>query len=819
MTGQISARPPQLNRLAERCRATPNCTGTILDGYCTVCGRMAGAPMSSAADGQHPATSATSVLPGQRPAYDSRPTGPDSSPSAPGSSPSAPGSSPSSPSAPDSTTNGTRGSWSSPSGATAMSMRATRGETRGGTTAGRTARVRTATDFSVATPGRRARTRIGAALVDVPPMPAVDPASAVMAIPVVPEEKRFCSECGSEIGRTRGGKSGRVSGFCSKCRLPFSFVPALKQGDLVADQYRVAGCLAYGGLGWIYLAEDERVANRWVVLKGLLNTRDPAAMEAALAERRFLARVEHPNVVRIYNFVQHAGAGYIVMEYIGGQTLKDVLKERRRNDLGPLPLELAIAYILAILPAFGHLHGLGLIYNDFKPDNVMLHGDDVKLIDLGAVTRLGDAGGIVYGTDGYQAPEVSSAGPSIASDLYTIGRCLAVLALDMPGYQSTYKYRLPGPGSEPLLLRHDSFHRFLLKATATRPDDRYQSADEMAEQLHGVLREVVVVSHGTTHPVVSNLFGGDLQALHADAESLRPDWRDLPSVRLNPADPAATLVLNAMVLDPERQVAVLREAIEQGHAQITGEASIGLARALIETGDHDDAEACLAHVESATPRDWRVSWYRGLSLLAQHRPLEAQQIFDRLYAELSGELAPKLALANAAELAGDLDTAGRMYDVVASTDTTFTSACFGLARVRRAQGDRAGAVEAYQLIPRTSRLYTLAQLSLARMLIERDVSGLPVVDDLVRASIVIERLSLDGGDRAELATELLEAALDALLGGVGAPSDALLLGSPFNEEAVRLGLERAYRELARLATGQEKIDLVDKANEKRPMTA
>ena len=45
MTGQISARPPQLNRLAERCRATPNCTGTILDGYCTVCGRMAGAPM------------------------------------------------------------------------------------------------------------------------------------------------------------------------------------------------------------------------------------------------------------------------------------------------------------------------------------------------------------------------------------------------------------------------------------------------------------------------------------------------------------------------------------------------------------------------------------------------------------------------------------------------------------------------------------------------------------------------------------------------------------------------------------------------------
>jgi serine/threonine-protein kinase PknG len=815
MTGQISARPPQLNRLAERCRATVNCTGTILDGYCTVCGRVAGAAPSAgpAAAGQHPATAATAVVPSQRPGLDSRPTGPDSSPSAPGSSPSAP-------TGPDSTSNGSRASFgSSPSGATALGSKPTSGDTRGATTAGRTSRVRTASDLSVATPGRRARSRIGAALVDVPPMPAVDPAAAVMAVPVVPEEKRFCSECGSEIGRTRGSKPGRVSGFCSKCRLPFSFLPALKQGDLVAEQYRVAGCLAYGGLGWIYLAEDERVANRWVVLKGLLNTRDPAAMEAALAERRFLARVEHPNVVRIYNFVQHEGAGYIVMEYIGGQTLKDVLKERRRNDFGPLPLELAIAYILAILPAFSHLHGLGLIYNDFKPDNVMLHGDDVKLIDLGAVTRLGDASGIVYGTDGYQAPEVSSAGPSIASDLYTIGRCLAVLALDMPGYQSTYKYRLPGPASEQLLQRHDSFHRFLLKATATRPDDRYQTADEMAEQLHGVLREVVTISQGTTHPVVSNLFGGDLQALHADAESLRPDWRDLPSVRLNPADPAATLVLNAMVLDPERQVSVLREAIEQGQAQATGEASIGLARALIEVGDHDDAEACLAQVESASPRDWRVAWYRGLSVLSQHRPTEAQQVFDRLYAELSGELAPKLALAFAAELGGDLDTAGRMYEVVASTDTSFTSACFGLARVRRAQGDRAAAVDAYNLIPRTSRLHTLAQLSLARMLIERDVSGLPVVNDLVRASVVIERLSLDTGDRAQLATELLEAALDALTRGGATPSDALLLGSPLQEEAVRLGLERAYRDLARLATGQEKIDLVDRANEKRPMTA
>ena len=785
MTGPISARATQAAGLAERCRATPGCTGTILDGYCTVCGRVA----SAEPDASRPVTAMTAVGPPMdRPSRGSAATS---------------GSQPTSGSAPT-------GAGSSPTGNSRPS---------GSSTSGRSYTLRTTTDLSVATPGRRARSRIGAALVDVPPMPAVDPSTAVMAVPVVPEEKRFCSECGSEIGRTRNGKAGRVQGFCPKCRLPFSFVPALRHNDLVADQYRIVGCLAYGGLGWIYLAVDERVADRWVVLKGLLNTKDPAAMEAALAERRFLARVEHPNVVRIYNFVQQAGAGYIVMEYVGGQTLKDVLKERRRHDVGPLPLELAIAYILAILPAFSHLHSLGLIYNDFKPDNVMLHGDDVKLIDLGAVTRLGDPNGIVYGTDGYQAPEVSMSGPSIASDLYTIGRCLAMLALDLPGYQSTYRHRLPGPAAEPLLARHDSFHRFLLKATASRPEDRFQSADEMAEQLHGVLREVVVVNQGTTHPVVSNLFGGDLQPLHADADNLGPEWRHLPSVRLNPADPSATLVLNTMILDPERQVGVLREAIEQGQAQATGEAGLGLARALIETGDHGAAEAFLAQVEAVNGRDWRVIWYRAMSLLVQSRPAEAVHLFDYLYSELSGELAPKLALAFAAEQAADLQLAARLYEVVAATDASFTSACFGLARVRRALGDRAGAVEAYQLIPRTSRLYTLAQLTMARTLIARDGAQPPGVDELVRASAAIERLALDAGQRAELTVELLERALELLLSRAAPPSDAMLLGSPFHEEPVRLALEQAYRDLARMATGDEKIRLVDRANQVRPMTA
>jgi serine/threonine-protein kinase PknG len=330
---------------------------------------------------------------------------------------------------------------------------------------------------------------------------------------------------------------------------------------------------------------------------------------------------------------------------------------------------------------------------------------------------------------------------------------------------------------------------------------------------------VVAVTQGTTHPVVSNLFGGDLQPLHGDMESLSADWRHLPTVRLNPADPAATLVLNAMALDPERQVEVLRDAIEQGQVLASGEASLGLARALIEIGDYPHAEACLSHVQSAALRDWRVSWYRGLLDLVQGRAHEAQQAFDRLYSDLSGELAPKMALALASEQGGDLDNAGRLYEVVAATDPTFTSACFGLARVRRAQNDWPGAVDAYQLVPRTSRLHTLAQLCLARTLIERDALRQPEAEDLARASATIERLNLDTSERTHRTIELLDSALHLLLSGTPAQPEVRLLGTPMQEVPVRLGLEQAYRELARLATGDEKIHLVDRANQVRPMTA
>src|SRR6516165_2934108 len=106
---------------------------------------------------------------------------------------------------------------------------------------------------------RSSRGHLGAGLVEIPAVPARDPASAVLKNPMVAESKRFCGVCDRPVGRGRDGQPGLVEGFCANCGNPFSFAPRLVPGELVAGQYEVLGCLAHGGLGWIYLAMDHNL--------------------------------------------------------------------------------------------------------------------------------------------------------------------------------------------------------------------------------------------------------------------------------------------------------------------------------------------------------------------------------------------------------------------------------------------------------------------------------------------------------------------------------------------------------------------------------
>ncbi|MEN8650389.1 tetratricopeptide repeat protein [Streptomyces sp. 21So2-11] len=834
------------------------------------------------------------------------------------------------------------------------------------------------------------RNRLGAGLVSVPDVPRPDPRSAVMENPEVPERKRFCSrsDCGAPVGRARGERPGRTEGFCTKCGNPYSFIPKLGTGDVVHGQYEVMGCLAHGGLGWVYLAVDRAVSDRWVVLKGLLDTGDQDAMAAAISERRFLAEIEHSNIVRIYNFVEHLDQrtgsldGYIVMEYVGGKSLKEIANERRSpvGKRDPLPVEQACAYGIEALEALGHLHSRNLLYCDFKVDNAIQQQDQLKLIDMGAVRRMDDDESAIYGTVGYQGPEVSEVGPSVASDLYTVARTLAVLTFDFQGYTNVFVDSLPDPDNIEVFRTYESFYRLLVRATDPDPARRFASAAEMAEQLTGVLREVVAIQTGRARPALSTLFGPELRVtdtqlfaeLTGDASQLggrsvplsrrarrdaaraggrivipaqpvaapsgapgaatfpaqgagapggvggyaavgagvygagngagAPDGQTgsgsagsgtyagpgaqpglgsagfgagalavappappahatpfvagaaapagvlappgvspaqangagvpylaaldpratalaLPVPRVDPNDPNAGFLAGLMASAPAELITALQSAPGD-----SVERRLRELRARLEMDEPATAAEALAALETQHPDDWRVVWYRGIASLTTGDNEIAALSFDAIYDAFPGEAAPKLALAVCAEVLGQLDNAAEYYRLVWTTDPSYVSAAFGLARVQLAAGDRPGAVRALESVPEASIHYTAARVAAVRARLRRRAASDPLSDDLMAAAAQVEALrgfGLDAVRREQLCTEVLGTALDWVLsGGHGArPVRSALLGSQLDERGLRFGLERSYRVLARLAQrGDERIDLVERANRFRPRT-
>jgi len=501
------------------------------------------------------------------------------------------------------------------------------------------------------------------------------------------------------------------------------------------------------------------------------------------------------------------------MEYVGGQSLKQILTVRREANGGraePLPPAQAIAYMLEILPALGYLHDMGLLFCDFKLDNVIQTQHSLKLIDLGGVYRIDEPSSAVLGTVGYQAPEIAAVGPSIASNLFTVARTLAVLSIDFGGYQGNYRFTLPAPEEVPLFQRYDALYRFLLKGTAPDREDRFQSAEEMADQLYGVLREVVAEQEDRPVPAPSKVFTPALRAL-AD----RADWGMLPRPQVSSDDPSAGYLATLAALDPQQTIAQLDAAPER-----TVEVELRLAAAMIEVGDLEGAERVLAAVEAADHWEWRASWHRGIAELSRGRPERARASFAAVYHSLPGELAPKLALTLAGEAAGEPGEAARWYDIVSRTDPSVTSAAFGLARCRVALSDRAGALAAYERVPDSSSDYVDAQSARIRCLTAENGTGAPTLDALLTAGSILEMLPVEGERRERLTADLLETALKLSVTGVavddGRPS---LAGHRLVEHDLRLGLERCYRALARRAADRaERIRLVDAANRTRPRT-
>ncbi|KAA0080533.1 serine/threonine protein kinase [Mycolicibacterium sp. P9-64] len=672
------------------------------------------------------------------------------------------------------------------------------------------------------------RGRLGAGIVAIPRVPKGDPAAAIMANPQVPEGSRFCGnpECGKPVGRGRDGQPGLTQGFCTQCGTRYSFVPKLSPGDIVGGQYEVQGCIAHGGLGWIYLAIDRNVHSRWVVLKGLLNSGDADAMAAAAAEVLALAEVEHPNIVRIYNFVEHQDApaaapvGYIVMEYVGGTSLKQIRKSRG----APLPPEQAVAYIIEIAPALDYLHMQGLVYCDFKPDNVMQTDEQLKLIDLGAVIAMDDQESALYGTVGYQAPEISKTGPTVASDVYTVGRTLAVLVMDVPQEHGHFVEQLPGPDTVPVLAKHESLYRAIQRATDPDPEQRFSSIGEMADQLTGVLHEIVAEETNVAQPRSSNYFSPPRAVFGAGRDvPVQPDQviaaLSVPAV--DPTDSGAAVLATTSGTPPAQLEYTLRMA--RGGAKAVKSTSVEIAlrlvRAALEVGAADLARTRILELAPLIPGDWRLTWYSGQAALLEGDIAKAAVEFGKVLGKLPGELTPKLAFAAASEMQGAGDFAARYYETVWRTDRSYVSAAFGLARQRARVGDRAGAVAALDQVPTESAHFSLAAATAIENLLDgREPEDLDE-NTLVEAGKRAAALTLESTERrAAMRLKVFSAALAWLQAGNN-PHTPRLLGTDFEESHVRTEMEKCYRDIAHATPDTwERIALVEKANAIRPRT-
>jgi len=249
------------------------------------------------------------------------------------------------------------------------------------------------------------------------------------------------------------------------------------------------------------------------------------------------------------------------------------------------------------------------------------------------------------------------------------------------------------------------------------------------------------------------------------------------------------------------------------------ETRLALARSRIVTGDLTGAGTVLADLAAIDPGDWRTAWYNGLRDLAGSSPSSARAAFDAVCDALPGELAAKLALAFAAEAAGDPAAAGHYFQLVWTVDPAYVSAAFGLARTRLRAGDRAGAIAALAAVPDTSSHYLAAQVAAVRIQVSAGPGpGQVSPDDLHQAGHRLAMLKLDAIQQQQLAAEVLRAALDCVL-AKGPVHGSQLLGCDFTERALRFGLERSYRAQAQLAPDRSRrIELVDQANDVRPRT-
>ncbi|MGW1611038.1 tetratricopeptide repeat protein [Streptomyces sp. NPDC002285] len=621
----------------------------------------------------------------------------------------------------------------------------------------------------------------GLGLVDSDRGPEVPDLPLRSADPVA-EEHRFCANpsCREPVGRGSAGEPGRTKGFCPRCGTRFDF--AQPSGLTIADRYDVERVLGSGAYGAAYLVHDRNLATH-VVLKAL----NKSVARTALHERDVLVGLRHDSIVRILGY-EHEGP-HLVLEYVPGVPLSAGDGDR---------LETLLAHGIRILQALDYLHARGLLHCDVKPLNIIRFReqspagalDRVRLIDFGAVRSQKDAGPVVAYTPPYAPPEgdPEHRRPTPGFDLYSLGMTLREMC------HSRWTDRsVPGV---------DSLRLLLDRATDTeQPWRRFVSARQFAEQLSGVIRQVVAAA--PAHRQVarpSALFGSMPEPLHGGLGAARPlaHW-----VEARPGEDA-TLTMRAPFASPEPGdiAAALPAPLSDPDApDMAGSAGRALAesRLALRRRDPELAERALA-AAGLPDWHWLHAWYSGLIAVAREDAQSAARAFTTVREAVPGELIPQLALGLCAELRDDLAAARSHYGAVFDTTPALGAAGFGLARVHLLSGERTEAVgTAVRLAQefRYEREARVAAVRLSVMILDGSAHREPTGDDLERAGAGLDGLDVDAAAAAGLRAEIRYA--------------------HFLHHRDREQLSDAIRELGPHApTEREYVALVDLANRLRP---
>jgi eukaryotic-like serine/threonine-protein kinase len=319
------------------------------------------------------------------------------------------------------------------------------------------------------------------------------------------EGARFCASCGAILPTPHDGPDPMV-------------------GQLVGGRYRVTGVLGEGGMGKVYVGEQQMGSTvRKVAIKTLHShlSKDPSVLARFHRECGTVAQLEHPNTIKFFDFGStQDGTLYIAMEFVAGKPLADVIR-----DQSPLAPERVVKIMRQTCGALDEAHLQGIVHRDLKPDNIVLtdragETDFVKVLDFGIAARRESADaqkeqkltqqGMVLGTPPYMSPEqFTGKALDARSDVYSLGVMAYEMLVgklpfeaDTPWQWATQHMTaqpIPFEVSAPSTTVPPAMRDAILKALAKDRDQRQASAREFFAELSGGARMTVTGDPPTKH--------------------------------------------------------------------------------------------------------------------------------------------------------------------------------------------------------------------------------------------------------------------------------------------------------------------------------